>query len=152
LIQNHSTLNDLFSSHIRFYNIRHFEVIFPLADQFLSVSLYLTNNSIRRLDLQSYHYQKRDRCFNSQQCATFIRSPLAKQCEVLQIVVDNRSSIDDLINGMPNLQALKVVLQPGQQENYLPSTEESIKCMTSGYSRTFTENLTGTEIIRLWIR
>jgi hypothetical protein len=114
--------------------------------------LYITNNSIRRLDLQSYHYQKRDLCFNSEQCATFIHSPLAKQCEVLQIVVDNRSSIDDLINRMPNLQALKVVLQLGQRENYLPSTEESIKWMTSGYSRTFTENLPGTETIRLWIR
>jgi hypothetical protein len=115
--------------------------------------LYLTNNSIRRLDLQSYHYQKRDRCFNSEQCTTFLRSPLAiKQYEVLQIVVDNRSDVDDLINGMPNLQVLKVVLQPDQRENYLPSREESIKWMTSGYSRTFTENLPGTETIRLWIR
>ncbi len=107
---------------------------------------------MRRLDLQSYHYQKRDRCFNSEQYATFVRSPLAKQCEVLQIVVDNRSSIDDLINGMPNLQALKVVLQPGQRGNYLHNREESIKWMTSGYSRTFTENLSGIETIRLWIR
>ncbi len=205
MIQHHSTLNNLFPSHIRFYNIRHLEVIFPLADQFLSVlprldqlislkvssdseidadialsqlqilinraprlymltvafwnssiiqhlPLYLTNNSIRRLDLRSYHYQNRDRCFNNEQCATFLRSPLAKQCEVLQIVVDNRSNIDDLINGMPNLQALKVVFQPDQRDNYLPSREESIIWMTSGYSRTFTENLRGTETIRFWIR
>jgi hypothetical protein len=205
LIQHHSTLNDSFLSRIRFHNIRNFEVIFPLADQFLSVlprldqliSLnvssdseidadialsqlqilinraprlylltighwdssiiqhlpsYLTSNSIRRLDLQSYHYLKRDRCFNNEQLATFLRSSLAKQCEVLQIVVDNQSSIDDLINGMANLQALKVVLQSGQWDNHFPSREDFIIWMTSMYSRTFTESLTGTETIRLWTR
>ncbi|CAF3041796.1 unnamed protein product [Rotaria socialis] len=113
--------------------------------------LYLTSNSIRRLDLQSHHYLKRDRCFNSEQCVAFLRSPLAKQCEVLQIVVDNRLNIDNLINGMANIQALKVVLQLGQWDNHFPSQEEFITWMVSGYSRTFTENLTGTETIRLWI-
>ncbi|CAF4721268.1 unnamed protein product [Rotaria sp. Silwood1] len=205
LMQPCSIPNDLFVSRIRFHNIRHLEVSFPLADQFLSVipqldqltsleiasdsgivanialsqlqnlinraprlylltighwdssiiqhlPLNLTSSSIRRLDLQSYHYLKRDRCFNREQCTTFLRSPLAKQLEVLQIVVDNRSSIDDLINGMTNLRALKVVLQHGRWDNHFPREEEFITWMTSNYSRTFTENLTGTEIIRLWVR
>ena len=58
--------------------------------------LSLTSNSIRRLDLQSYHYLRRDRRFDREQCTTFLRSPLAQQCEVLQIVVDHRSNIDEL--------------------------------------------------------
>jgi hypothetical protein len=113
--------------------------------------LNLTSNSIRRLDMQSDHYLKRDRCFNREQCAAFLRSPLAQQCEVLQIVVNDRSIVDDLVNGMANLQALKVVFQSGQCENYNPSTDELITWMASSYSRTFTENLVGTETIRLWI-
>jgi hypothetical protein len=113
--------------------------------------LNLTSNSIRRLDMQSDHYLKRDRCFNREQCAAFLRSPLAQQCEVLQIVVNDRSIVDDLINGMANLQALKVVFQSGQCDNYNPSIEEIITWMASSYSRTFTENLVGTETIRLWI-
>jgi len=206
LKQPHSTsLNGLFISNIRFHNIRHLEVSFPLPDQFLSViprldqlislsvssesgidadiplsqlqilinrasrlyfltidywnssifqdlPLYITSNSIRRLDLQSYHYTKRDRYFNTEQCTAFIRSPLAKQCEVLQIVIDNRSNIDYLINGMDNLKALKVVLEPRQWANYIPTREENITWMSSGFSRTFTENLRGTEMVRLWIR
>jgi hypothetical protein len=114
--------------------------------------LHINSKSIRRLDFQSYHYLKRDRCFNNEQCAAFIRSPLAKQCEVLQIVIDNRSNIDYLINEMDNLEALKVVFQSGQCNDYIPTMEEHITWMSSGYSRTFTENLRGTETIRLWIR
>ncbi|CAF4294562.1 unnamed protein product, partial [Adineta steineri] len=38
------------------------------------VPSYLTSNSIRRLDLISGHYLKRNYCFNSEQCTTFLRS------------------------------------------------------------------------------
>ena len=117
-----------------------------------NLPLNLTSNSIRRLDMQSHHYLKRDRCFNRAQCAAFLRSPLAQQCEVLQIVVNDRSIIDDLINRMASLQALKVVFQTGDWDNHYPSQAEMIIWMTSLYSRTFTENLFGTETIRLWIR
>ncbi|CAF4341140.1 unnamed protein product, partial [Rotaria sordida] len=34
---------------------------------------HIISNSIRRLDLQSGHYLKHDRCFNSEQCAAFLR-------------------------------------------------------------------------------
>ncbi|CAF1400067.1 unnamed protein product [Adineta steineri] len=37
---------------------------------------YLTSNSIRRLDLLSGHYLKRNLCFNTGQCTTFLRSSL----------------------------------------------------------------------------
>ncbi|CAF5221931.1 unnamed protein product, partial [Rotaria magnacalcarata] len=116
--------------------------------------LHINISSIHRLrlDLQSYHYLKRDRCFNSEQCTALLRSSWAKQCEVLQIVVNDRSMIDDIINGMPHLKALKVVLQPGRSDDYFPTREDMITWMTSNYSRTYTENLDGTETIRFWIR
>ncbi|CAF2827077.1 unnamed protein product [Rotaria sp. Silwood2] len=205
LMHPHSISNDLFISNIRFNNIRHLEIVFPVADKFFSVlprfdqlislgvasnsdidadialsqlqnlinlaprlylltighwksstiqhlPLHITSNSIRRLDLQSHHYLKRDRCFNSEQCSTFVCSSLAKQCQVLQIVIDNRSNIDVLVNEMTNLQALKVMLQPGQFDNYFPNTEQMIRWMSSGYSRIATDNLPNTETIRLWIR
>ena len=96
--------------------------------------LYLTGRTIRRLDLQSYHYLKRDRCFNNEQCAACLRSSLSKQCEILRIVVDNRSSIDYLIHEMTNFQALKVIFQSDQWDDHYPNTEEMITWMVSGYS------------------
>ncbi|CAF1056747.1 unnamed protein product [Rotaria sordida] len=204
LSQHHSTSNDSFLSRIRFYNIRHLELVLPVADQFLSVlprldqlisldvashsdvdgdivlsqlqtiinraprlhfliighwdsssvqqiSLYITSNSIRRLDLQSYHYLNRDRYFNIEQCGRFLSTPLARQYEVLQIVVNDQSSINQLINRMPNLQALKVVFEPVYWNNHSPRTQDLITWMTSGYSRIVTENLVGTVTSRLWI-
>ncbi|CAF1503731.1 unnamed protein product, partial [Rotaria sordida] len=74
----------------------------------------ILSNSIRRLDLQNGHCLKRDRCFNSEQCAAFLRSSWAKQCEILEIVVNDQSMIDDLVNDITNLKALKVMLQPGR--------------------------------------
>ncbi|CAF1282225.1 unnamed protein product [Rotaria sordida] len=61
--------------------------------------LHIISNSIRRLDLQSGRYLKHDRCLNSEQCAAFLRSSRTKQCEILEIVVNDQSMIDDLING-----------------------------------------------------
>jgi hypothetical protein len=204
LIQFHSTLNHIIQSNIRFPNIRHLELKFPLSDEFLSIfprldqlislkvsshsetdadialsqlqtvinrsprlylltialwnssiikqlPLYLTSKSIRRLDLQSYHYQIRDRCFNNEECLTFVQSSLAKQCEVLQIVVDNQLSIGHLSNGLKNLRALKVVYQCPLCNNYVPSSEERRRWIASAFSRTFTEHFSATTISRLWI-
>ncbi|CAF2767887.1 unnamed protein product [Rotaria sp. Silwood2] len=116
------------------------------------IPLYITSNSIRRLDLQSYHYAKRDRCFNIEQCRTFLTTSIAKQCQVLQIVVNDKSSIKELINRIPNLQALKVVFQPGDRNNHYPGRRVMIRWLASGFSRTVTENLIGTETSRFWIR
>ncbi|CAF2115131.1 unnamed protein product [Rotaria magnacalcarata] len=144
-------LNDLISKTSRLHSltIGHWD-----ASIIQDLPLHINISSIHRLrlDLQSYHYLKRDRCFNSEQCTALLRSSWAKQCEVLQIVVNDRSMIDDIINGMPHLKALKVVLQPGRSDDYFPTREDMITWMTSNYSRTYTENLDGTETIRFWIR
>ncbi|CAF4228687.1 unnamed protein product, partial [Rotaria magnacalcarata] len=45
--------------------------------------LYPTSNSICRIDLQNSHYLKCDHYFNSEQCATFLRSPLVNKFIVM---------------------------------------------------------------------
>lgn len=122
------------------------------ASSIQELPLHIKSNSIRRLDLQSGHYLNRDRCFNSQQCAAFLRTSWAKQCEVLQIVVNDQSIIDDLINNMTNLRALKVMLQLSQYDGYRPTLQERVRWITSGFSRTFTDNLVGIKTMRFWIR
>jgi hypothetical protein len=63
-----------------------------------------SNKSVRRLNLIDV-----DRVYNSQQCVTLSRSSLGMQCEVLSITVENRTTIIDLLNTMPNLRALNVL-------------------------------------------
>ncbi|CAF4199852.1 unnamed protein product [Rotaria sordida] len=113
---------------------------------------HIISNSICRLDLQSGHYLKHDRCFNSEQCAAFLRSSWTKQCEILEIVVNDQSMIDDLINSMSNLKALEVMLQTGRQDDHFPNREEMIVWMASQYSRTFAKNIIDTETMQFWIR
>ncbi|CAF4440895.1 unnamed protein product, partial [Rotaria sp. Silwood2] len=67
-----------------------------------------TNASLRQLDLR---WPSRWSCsleLNSEECNTFIHSPLAMQCEKLLIKVKNRESILDLVNGMGNLRILHI--------------------------------------------
>jgi hypothetical protein len=73
-----------------------------------------SNKSVRRLNLQDV-----DRVYNSQQCDTLSRSSLGIQCEVLSITVENRTTIIDLLNTMPNLRALNVLSRddPWTNEN-----------------------------------
>jgi hypothetical protein len=40
-------------------------------------------------------------CFNSQQCSAFLRSRLASQCELLYIIMEKRTDILHLVNGLP---------------------------------------------------
>ncbi|CAF1173140.1 unnamed protein product [Rotaria sordida] len=145
LSQLQSIINQ--ASRLQYLIIGHWE-----SSSVQQLLLHITSNSIRRLDLQSYHYAKRDRCFNIEQCKTFLSTPLAKQCQVLQIVVNDKLSTNELINGMPNLQALKVVFQPSDRNNHYPGRRVMIRWLASGFSRTVTENLIGTETSRFWIR
>ncbi|CAF1099271.1 unnamed protein product [Rotaria sordida] len=67
-----------------------------------------TSKSIRRLNLQGCFSGKNQHCFDEEQCIQLSRFPLGKQCETLLIEVKNRRNILDLVNNMPNLQALNV--------------------------------------------
>jgi hypothetical protein len=100
-------------------------------DTLLPLQMFLfkyTNASVRRLNLEDFNH-----CFNEEECMTLTRSPLAVQCEVLLISVNNRESIIHLVKNMLNLRALIV------------------KCADNKYHRrsAFTEN--NDEMIR-WLK
>ncbi|UJR14432.1 hypothetical protein I4U23_001429 [Adineta vaga] len=76
-------------------------------NKFSLASFNIYNASIRRLAFFQnsgfrLHY------FDSIECALFTNLPLASQCEILTIDVQNRIDIVKLINNMPNLQAMNV--------------------------------------------
>ncbi|CAF1384879.1 unnamed protein product [Rotaria sp. Silwood1] len=68
----------------------------------------IRSSTLRRLDLQEYDACLYDeRWFNDDQCVRLCHSLIVKQCEVLRIRVEHRTSILDLINRMINLRALE---------------------------------------------
>jgi hypothetical protein len=73
-----------------------------------------TSQSIRRLDLQ-----KIDQFFDDQQCLLLNQSSLGIQCEILSIMVQNRTNIINLINTMINLRVLNVYSQDDQNNDEL---------------------------------
>jgi hypothetical protein len=64
-------------------------------------SIGFTSVSVRHLILQTITY-------DDEQCMQLSRSPLGRQCETLSITVKYRKNIVELINNMPQLQALVV--------------------------------------------
>jgi hypothetical protein len=65
-------------------------------------SLEYTNTSVRQLIFSEYQY------FNDEECIKLTSSLLGIQCEVLSIVVKNRTSVLNLVNTMKNLRAIRV--------------------------------------------
>ena len=68
----------------------------------------ITSVSIRRLNLQGDPYYYYEWLVGEDQYIQLSRSPLGKQCETLLINVRNRRNVLDLVNNIPNLQALNV--------------------------------------------
>ncbi|CAF3774899.1 unnamed protein product [Rotaria sordida] len=116
------------------------------------IPFYIKNKLIRQLDLQSSHYPSRDRCFNQQQCIEFLASTFDSQYQVLSIVLDHRKHKFDLIEHMPNLCTLKVECELDQSNNDRPNMNELVQWMVSHFSPFFVEDISRSEIIRLWIR
>jgi len=67
-----------------------------------------TSIFVRRLGLQEYFYDNEWHSYNAEQCLELSGCALGKQCQTLLIKVKNRRNILDLVNNMPNLQALNV--------------------------------------------
>ncbi len=67
-----------------------------------------TSVLVCKLGLQEYFYDNEWHCYDAEQCLELSHSPLCKQCRTLLIKVKNRRNILDLVNIMPNLQALNV--------------------------------------------
>ncbi|CAF1037572.1 unnamed protein product [Rotaria sordida] len=91
-----------------------------------------TSTSIHRLNLRGVDQYRRQHCYNSEQCMELSRSPLAIQCRVLIIKVEQLKCIVELINFMNNLRTLDVVYEHDTHSNrydlvellrkHLPST------------------------------
>lgn len=81
----------------------------------------LISTSIRQLDLRGCN-----RCFNEQECLTLINSPLGMQCEVLQISVEDRMNILDLITKMNNLRSLNVRCDDDKWNEKLSGSDDEL--------------------------
>ncbi len=111
-----------------------------------------SNKSVRRLNLQDV-----DRVYNSQQCVTLSRSSLGMQCEVLSITVENRTTIIDLLNTMPNLRALNVLSRDdpwtGEDDDISPSkNDELVEWLQHRLPFTYTITRNSNEIFNWWSR
>ncbi|UJR19176.1 hypothetical protein I4U23_022306 [Adineta vaga] len=83
----------------------------------------LTSASVRQLDVRGYTSQNTWCCFNEEQCYELTRSPLGIQCVTLLIRVQTRQNILDLLNNMPNLQALAVECE----DDYWTKKDDSVE-------------------------
>jgi hypothetical protein len=83
--------------------------------------LNLVHARIRRLIVSDY-------CFNSPECSLLASSSLGRQCEILSIKLTDRRHVPELINEMPNLQALTCDCEDNKWDidESLSSSEKSI--------------------------
>jgi hypothetical protein len=85
------------------------------SERFLTIQLI--HQSIRQL-----HLEESDHFFDDQQCYLLSQSPLGIQCEILSIMVQNRTNVIDLLNTMINLRVLNVYCQ---DDRYIPEQSSS---------------------------
>lgn len=126
-------------------------------NRFLMTSFNITSKSIRRLEFSpKFHYDIR--YFNNKECAIFAASPLAAQCEVLTIDIENQTSILELIKSMPNLRALSVLSQGNQGHPYEETwtIDDNViqwlnKNLPSNYTFSTYRNLYYIATVNIWI-
>jgi hypothetical protein len=118
----------------------------------------MTSISVRQLYLRGLTCDSEWRCFDDKDCNHLYRSPLGKQCETLSIKVRNRRNILDLVNNMPNLQALNVQCKDDSwtNENDIISSidDELVEWLRKQLpsSCMITRDTYDIHSIRLWIR
>ncbi|UJR19860.1 hypothetical protein I4U23_022993 [Adineta vaga] len=129
---------------------------FPLFVQ--EIPLNLISRSIRPLHFQNAccSINNITTSFNTYKCSVLMNSPLGLQCEFLSLIIDKRTNIIDLVDGLPNLRTLKVHCQDDQWENrstLFPIDDELIiwlrarlPCVIINRDARFMK------YIRLWIR
>lgn len=107
------------------------------------------NASVRQLDLRGLRPSRLHHFYNEQQCFVLIRSPLGSQCEHLQIEVEKRTNVVDLVKKMPKLRTLNVRCQDQK-----PNDQELIKWLQNHLpsSCSLAKDALSPNDIRLWIR
>ncbi|CAF1241747.1 unnamed protein product [Rotaria sordida] len=103
-----SSYDDIYNSQFqvlldRAPNLRHLDIRQDKSLTLQMSSFQYINASVHQLDLRNCNHY-----FTADECITLSRSPLAVQCEVLSILVDNRESIIYLVKNMINLRSLSL--------------------------------------------
>ena len=130
---------------------------FCVLNNFSMKSFNIYSTSIRRLEFYS-NYGPHSKYFNSTECTIFTRSSLARQCQILIIDVESRQNILELIQNMPNLQALNIQSNKFQNKkrDLLEINDDLIKWLQNHLSSENTSliirNSLYTSSIDLWIQ
>ncbi|CAF0913140.1 unnamed protein product [Adineta steineri] len=134
------------------------EILTWFPSDIQEIPLNLFSHSIRSLNFQNVSCdinRNNISWFNDHKCFLFINSSLGIQCEFLSLIVEKRTNIIDLVNGLPNLRTLKVHSKDDRCEYYSdkPSIEdELILWLQARLSCLINRDMRFTKFIRLWIR
>jgi hypothetical protein len=106
----------------------------------------LRSSSVRRLILRDVVRQ----WYRNQQCTVLSRSSLGRQCEILEIDVENETCISQLVDTMINLRALYVRCKT----NIVEMTSESVKRLKNNLSSKciVAVDAVNDDCLRVWIR
>ena len=123
----------------------------------LDTSLFeLRNSSVRRLDFYTKESMLFNWYFDREQCRTFAFSSFGQQCETLLIDVEDRTSILELIDRLPNLRALTIQCQDDGYARKSSSTgrAELVQWLTERLpaSCSISREKDHTSILHIWIR
>ncbi|CAF1597122.1 unnamed protein product [Adineta ricciae] len=127
---------------------------FPLIVQ--EIPLHLFSHSIRSLQFQNAccSINKTTTYFTTNKCYDLIHSPLGIHCEFLSLNVQKRTSILDLVHGLPNLRTLKVFCEDDQWGHRTATSsgnDELIQWLETRLSCVISRDKRFKTFIRLWI-
>ncbi|CAF3677600.1 unnamed protein product [Rotaria sordida] len=115
----------------------------------------MKSRSIHRLDFLT-KFKSNIRYFNNEECLTLINSSLGRQCQVLLIGIENRTSIIDLINQLFNLRSLICQCKDDKSihsKSSSSSNDELIQWLSNNFPSTYfiSRDIKRTSFIRIWI-
>ncbi|CAF1544109.1 unnamed protein product [Rotaria sordida] len=115
----------------------------------------MKSRSIHRLDFLT-KFKSNIRYFNNEECLTLINSFLGRQCQVLLIGIENRTSIIDLINQLFNLRSLICQCKDDKSihsKSSSSSNDELIQWLSNNFPSTYfiSRDIKRTSFIRIWI-
>lgn len=116
----------------------------------------IENSSIRRLEFFTKESSLYAWYFTKQQCIELANSPLGRQCQTLVIDIKERTSINDLIENMINLQSLIFECKQDKSANKKVSqtNDEFLEWLKSNLPPTclISRHSSENTIIQVWIR
>lgn len=118
---NHSQLQVLLDSAPRLYSLG-----FESWSTSTMPPYEYTSTSVRRLNLRGYNQSACEHiCCNPEQCVELSHTPLAAQCKVLEIEIEEAEGIVILVDRMINLRTLSVWYEYDERSNAYDMVELS---------------------------